>query len=107
MLVFMFSVLPTGLDLSKESLPGWSYMFELRDQNSNVSLVYSMIQCVSPGTSSLMMKSAPDSRKRIIRSSSCRLRQTVPKHLEQERDHNRDKDQGVSGCRSHRTSLWL
>ena len=46
MLVFMFSVFPTGLDLSKESLPGWSYMFELRDQNSNVSLVYSMIQCV-------------------------------------------------------------
>ena len=42
----MFSVLPTGLDLSNESLPGWSYMFELRDQNSNVSLVYSMIQCV-------------------------------------------------------------
>ena len=40
MLVFTFSVLPTGLDLSKESLPAWSYMFELRDQNSNVSIVY-------------------------------------------------------------------
>ena len=54
MLVFMFSVLPTGLDLSKESLPGKSYMFELRDQNSNVSLVYSMIQCVKLRSSDVL-----------------------------------------------------
>ena len=56
MLVFMFSVLPTGLDLSKESLPGWSYMFELRDQNSNVSLVYSMIQCVKLRSSAYVLR---------------------------------------------------
>ena len=43
MLIFMFSVLPTGLDLSKESLPGRSYMFELRDQNSNLSIVYDAV----------------------------------------------------------------
>ena len=43
MLTFMFSVLPTGLDLSKESLPGRSYMFELRDQNSNLSIVYDAV----------------------------------------------------------------
>ena len=43
MLIFMFSVLPTGLDLTKESVPGWSYMFELRDQNSNVSKVYDAV----------------------------------------------------------------
>ena len=43
MLILMFSVLSTGLDLSNESLPGWSYMFELRDQNSNVSIVYDAV----------------------------------------------------------------
>ena len=52
----MFSVLPTGVDLSKESLPGWSYMFELRDQNSNVSLVYSMIQCVKLRSSAYVFR---------------------------------------------------
>ena len=45
------------LDLSKESLPGWSYMFELRDQNSNVSIVYdgvckSRVHCSSPWSDS-------------------------------------------------------
>ena len=39
----MFSVLPTGLELSKESLPGRSYMFGLRDQNSNLSIVYDAV----------------------------------------------------------------
>ena len=42
MLIFMFSVLPTGLDLSKESLPGWE-LHDLRDQNSNVSKVYEAV----------------------------------------------------------------
>ena len=36
-----------SVGLEQKSLPGWSYIFELRDQNSNVSLVYSMNQCVN------------------------------------------------------------